>query len=403
MASIKENRNGNKVTSYRFSVYLERTSDGKMIKKTTTWKPLSDLTPAKARKAAEVRARQWEREVKEAYQEEKETAAAALSRPQSTAPVLRSDDFISFIDNIWMPLEIEGSDRKPRTVAAYKAHLKILKPFFQGMVLQEITSIDIQKYLRYLRKEYEGKHGIGLTPKTVHHHYNMLLLIFGYARKNKLIKENPMDDIKAPKKEKKPVDAFTKEQAQQFLQSLDGEEPEFRCMMLLLLTTGLRRGELCGLQWRDFDFQEGTVSVNRNVTYTSKVGVTLGTPKTANGYRTIPVIPSVLEEISAFRGKAQNEEAFVFSSKDDPLAPRSPDAVTRRLKRFVVRYNLPDMSPHDLRHSCATLLLANGADIKSVQMILGHADASTTLDFYVRSDITQMRSATDKFAAAFNL
>ncbi len=128
------------------------------------------------------------------------------------------------IDTIWMPLDIECSDRKPRTVASYRAHLKILKPFFQGMVLQEITPIDIQKYLRYLRKEYNGKHGIGLSPKTVHHHYNMLLLIFRYAKKQKLIIENPMEEIKAPKKEKKPVDAFTKEQAQQFLIALEGAD-----------------------------------------------------------------------------------------------------------------------------------------------------------------------------------
>jgi len=64
---------------------------------------------------------------------------------------------------------------------------------------------------------------------------------------------------------------------------------------------------------------------------------------------------------------------------------------------------LPDLSPHDLRHSCATLLLAQGADIKSVQNILGHADASTTLNFYVKTDLKQMRAATEKYAAAFNL
>ena len=98
-----------------------------------------------------------------------------------------------------------------------------------------------------------------------------------------------------------------------------------------------------------------------------------------------------------------SENAFVFPSKNSLFAPRNPDAVTRRTKRFMKNNGLPDLSPHDLRHSCATLLLSQGADIKSVQEILGHADASTTLNFYVKSDLQQMRNATDKFAAAFNL
>lgn len=401
MASIQENRKGEKVISYRFSVYLGRTPEGKLIKKTMTWKPPSALTPTKAKKAAEIKAQNWEREIKS----EVAGNADPPAPPTASKPEPRKDSFVTFINSVWLPLEIEGSDRKPRTVAFYKAMLKTLNPYFQEMVLQEITSIDIQKYLRYLRKEYKGKRGIGLTPKTVHHHYNMLLLIFSYAKRQKLIAENPMDSIKSPKKEKKPVDAFSKEQAQQFLEALENAEPDFRCMMLLLLTTGLRRGELCGLQWRDFDFEEGTVTVNRNVSYTPGAGITVGTPKTANGFRTIPVIPSVLAAVKELRATAKSDEgqAFIFPHKDDPLSARSPESVTRRLRRFNARYELPDFSPHDLRHSCATLLLANGADIKSVQQILGHADASTTLDFYVRPDMTQMRRATEKFASAFSL
>ena len=89
--------------------------------------------------------------------------------------------------------------------------------------------------------------------------------------------------------------------------------------------------------------------------------------------------------------------------KNDIFLPKNPDSVTRRLKRFMEANNLPDLSPHDLRHSCATLLLGSGADIKSVQEILGHAKASTTLDFYVRSDIKQMKAATEKMAMVFGL
>ena len=97
------------------------------------------------------------------------------------------------------------------------------------------------------------------------------------------------------------------------------------------------------------------------------------------------------------------EESFIFHSRKDIFFPKNPDAVTRRLKRFMESNNLPDVSPHDLRHSCASLLLESGADIKSVQEILGHANASTTLNFYVKTDMKQMKAATDKFAEEFGL
>ena len=93
----------------------------------------------------------------------------------------------------------------------------------------------------------------------------------------------------------------------------------------------------------------------------------------------------------------------MFPGKTGLFAPRDPNSVTKRVKRFMKLSGFPDLSPHDLRHSCATLLLSQGADIKSVQEILGHADASTTLNFYVKSDIRQMKAATEKYAAAFNL
>jgi hypothetical protein len=94
--------------------------------------------------------------------------------PPPPEPEPRADDFVRFIDSVWFPLEIEGSDRKPRTVGFYKALLKTLKPYFQGMTLQEITSVEIQKYLRYLRKSIrasmESLDAEDCTSSLQHHH-----------------------------------------------------------------------------------------------------------------------------------------------------------------------------------------------------------------------------------------
>lgn len=117
----------------------------------------------------------------------------------------------------------------------------------------------------------------------------------------------------------------------------------------------------------------------------------VGTPKTAKSVRVIPLMEGVLTLLLALKREVQRkhpntvlQDAFIFPSEKNLFQPRNPTGVTHRVKRFMARNDLPDFSPHDLRHSCATLLLGQGADIKSVQEILGHANASTTLNFYVQ-------------------
>ena len=165
-----------------------------------------------------------------------------------------------------------------------------------------------------------------------------------------------------------------------------------------------------GLKWKDYDEENEIISIERNVIYTKRDGITINTPKTEKSTRIIPLMKITAELLSRFRKQKQREnpevdleESFIFHSRKDIFFPKNPDAVTRRLKRFMESNNLPDVSPHDLRHSCASLLLESGADIKSVQEILGHANASTTLNFYVKTDMKQMKAATDKFAEEFGL
>ncbi len=402
MASISEKKKDGKVVSYKFVVCLGRDVQGKQIRKTTTWTPPEGLTPAKAKKAAEAAAAVWEQELRSGVQ--KEMPEAAVTKEE------QRDDFVTFANEVWFPLQVKGNNRKPTTISFYQSTLKLINPYFEGYCIQEIRPIDIQKFLSYLRTDYKGRFQRGLQPKSVHHAYNTLNLIFGFAEDQEIIQKNPMAKVKSPKKEKKPVDAFTPDQAKEFFALLDDCELEFQCMMKLLLTCGVRRGELVGFQWRDIDHSAGTISVKRNVSYTVKSGTVIGTPKTATGLRTIPLIPSVLSLLEELKVETEKEhpavdleQAFIFPSKDSLFEARTPNAITRTLNRFMERNNMPKLSPHDLRHSCATLLLANGADIKSVQQILGHADASTTLNFYVKADLDQMRTATEKYAAAFGL
>lgn len=405
MANIRENKKNGKIISFRFTVCLERDAEGKQVRRYTTWEAPAGLSPSKMKKAAERAADDWEQDVKAEYQKEKE-----LGQAYTLPPEKRRDSFRSFVNDMWFPLQVCNGNDKQTTVTFYGNMKKLVVEYFDGAVLQEISSIQIQRFFAYLSRDYKTKRGKQLAPKTICHYYNVLGMIFAYADKQGMLVTNPMLRVDAPKKDKKPVDALTAEQAKQFFQSLADEPQDFQCMMQLLLTSGIRRGECLGLKWRDIDDKNSTITIARSVVYTPESGIMVSTPKTLDSIRTIPVMPTILQRLQALRRVAAAEnkgtiikDAFVFPSSVDVFRPRDPNAVTRRVKRFMKRNNLPDLSPHDLRHSCATLLLVQGADIKSVQEILGHADASTTLNFYVKADLGQMRAATEKYAAAFNL
>lgn len=408
MANIRENMKNGKIVSYRFTVCVDRDSNGKQVRKFTTWTPPEGLSPSKAHRAAERAAEDWEEEIRAEYQKEQEAKERGIA--YALPPEKRRDDFASFVNDTWLPLQVENGNNKPATVFFYQRNAKMIVEYFKGAVLQNITPMDIERFLVYLRTDYKSKFNKPLAPKTTHHIYATLNLIFGYAEKQQIIAKNPMNKVPAPKKEKKPVDALTEEQAQDFFAAVNKCKIDFKCMMYLLITTGIRRSEFVGLKWSDLDEANSTITINRGVSYTPESGIVVSTPKTANSIRTIPLVTSTLHLLQEWKATVQKENpdtilsgAFIFPSKNDLFAARDPNSVTRRVKRFMRNNGLPDLSPHDLRHSCATLLLSQGADIKSVQNILGHADASTTLNFYVKSDLKQMRAATEKYAAAFNL
>ena len=218
MAHIRANTKNGKIVSYRFTVCLGRDCNGKQIRKYTTWPIPPDTSTAKAKKSAERAADIWEQELMSEYHKklEAESAGKAYQIPAEK----RHDDFVSFVNDVWFPLQIRDGKHKPKTIAFYESMTKLLLPCFSGSTLQGIGSLDIQRCLTYLRTEHKNQHGKPLTPKTLHHLYNTLNLIFGFAEKQELLVKNPMKLVDSPKKVKKPVDALTEEQAKKFFSLL---------------------------------------------------------------------------------------------------------------------------------------------------------------------------------------
>lgn len=238
MASIQEVSTSSKHLSFKIRVCLGRDERGKQHFKTMKWHPPEGMTPAKARKEVQRVAAVWEAE---------QLASADLQEVKVEESTI-SYTFGRFVDEVWIPLCVRDGSHRPSTVAMYTNILKVMRPHFEEQPLAEITGIQISKYLTWLRNDYRTNFGKSLADKSIKHHYNILSFIFGYAEKQDLIDKNPMRKVDSPKVRRRAVDALSEDDARRFFRELGEVDFDFRCILQLLITTGLRRGECIGLQ-----------------------------------------------------------------------------------------------------------------------------------------------------------
>ncbi len=232
-----------------------------------------------------------------------------------------------------------------------------------------------------------------LSGKTLLHYHRFLSSMLETAVQWQMIPENPCSRIKAPKSDTEESQYLDEAGAAALIQALDEETPMYRTAILLLLQTGMRRGELCGLKWEDVDFAKGTLSIRRNAVYLPGKGVQMDTPKTTSSRRSIKLPASCLPMLKQYRafqaeyrlslGDLWQDEGFVFNAWDG--RPLPPDRLSAWFKRFLVRHGLPAITLHGLRHTNATLLIAAGTDLRTVSGRLGHSRSATTANIYAHA------------------
>lgn len=199
------------------------------------------------------------------------------------------------------------------------------------------------------------------------------------AQRAHIIARNPTVGTTLPKQSGGTKQVLNDRELDAFLTVIE-EDETWHDFFYTELTTGLRRGEICGLMWQDFDEKNNTLKVCRTL-HSKKLGVfSLGDTKTGTGTRTIVLPQSTAELLRRRRGKSISQ--WIFHNPVMPELPVSPGSAYTHLKTLLKRAGLPSIRFHDLRHTFATHALASGVDAKTLSGILGHTNASFTLDTY---------------------
>jgi integrase len=235
-------------------------------------------------------------------------------------------------------------------------------------------------------------------------YHNVLHRALDQAVKWQLLARNPCDAVDAPREAAPETATWNANEARAFLAAAVGHD--LVALFTLALHTGMRRGELLGLRWQDVDLDRGALAVRRTMTR-GQDGLAFGEPKSAAGRRALALPAPCVDALRSHRvrqlerrlqlGAAWQDTDLIFERGDGTLL--HPNTVTYAFQHVAAHAGVPRIRFHDLRHTAATLMLANGEHPKIVQERLGHADISMTLNRYSHVSMDMQRDAADRLAA----
>lgn len=381
---VKKNSKG-EVVSYKFRCCVGRDDQNKQIWRTTTISKddsrIEGLTPKKLITALNSIKHEWD-----------EMQKAEYDRTHAKEDKSKIG-FSDFVTTRWWPDHVLDGSHTPTSISFYKYMSDDLVDYFGKKKLSTIDAESVKRYIKYLNTEATTKTGDPLSATTIVRHYQTLRNVLNYALRFGYLKDDPCKNLTVkdkPRKENKSIDFLAPKDAQRFMNALENEPLYWKCMLNVLIVTGVRRGECVGLQWGDLDAEKLTLTISRNVSVdaNSPEKMHIGTTKSKES-RVVPISSRLYNLLMALRREQEAKyqaallpTAYIFCSEPNAYRPVYPTEPTRYVRKFIKRHNLPNVSPHDLRHSAATLALEAGADLKDVQTLLGHKDPSTTLKFY---------------------
>lgn len=287
---------------------------------------------------------------------------------------LSEDSFITLED--WLHKWLEDYMRvsiRENTFKKYESDIKrYIIPHLGKRKVSSLKTSDIQNFYNNLLKD-------GKSHNLVRSVHLILHQSLSVAEREKLIASNPTQNTKIPKKESKPKNILNENQLDIFMEAIK-EDELWHDFFYTEITTGLRRGELCGLKWCDFNEEKGQLKVERSVSSGTGGKIIIGEPKTEKGNRIILLPPSTAKMLAERKKEIKSE--WIFPNFFDYNKPILPSTAYQKLKSILKKAGLPNIRFHDLRHTFATHALTNGVDARTLSGILGHTNASFTLDTY---------------------
>ncbi len=284
---------------------------------------------------------------------------------------------------------------RPSSLYGYEMVIKCqIKPYLGNRPLSTLTTNEIQKFYNTIKKNGrvrpDKQHGTEISDSMVRKIHLLLHESLDMAVKQRLLVSNPTNGTTIPKNNYKDKQILNDEQLDRFMEVIKTDERWYD-FFYTEITTGLRKGEICGLRWEDFDEHSGKLKIQRSVGRIKDGILPVGETKTETGMREILLPPSTVKLLKKRKEDAVGD--WIFPNFYRPEEPLNPQSAYTHLKVLLKKAELPLIRFHDLRHTFATHAIAGGVDAKTLSGILGHTNASFTLDTYTHVTTDMQKNA----------
>lgn len=298
----------------------------------------------------------------------------------------------------WLERKREGV--RESTADKYRWAVDKIKEHLGEIPMDKITPFHIQETYRKLHDDLKQNSIVIVA--------NVIEMAMKKATKEKLLKENPCEHTEKPTRERKEMNYLNKEEVQRFLAEVEGEWPH-ECLYTLAIATGMRRSELMGLRWSDIDLDEGKIKVVRQLRMGEGWTFEFGELKTDSSIREIAINEDTIKVLKKHRQEQLQRKLRAKEWEYDNLVLTDKDGIhlkpsfwKKHIRRTLDRADCKRVTLHELRHTCATILLSEGVQPKIVQEILGHASISTTLDTYAHVIPKQQQESAEKMGSVIS-